>query len=86
MRLWQPILESIWRALKGVLQRDLSQPVHFGSAASVDAFRCHHADAGMPMLLVVPGEERCAVGTRIGERAEALGEARLIFERLELRL
>ena len=52
----------------------------------MDAFRGHHPDAGMAMLLVVPGEEGSAVGACVSERAKARREAGLVLQGLELRL
>ena len=44
------------------------------------------ADPRMAVLVVVVGEERLAEDPGVGDAAEALGEARAVFERLELRL
>src|SRR5450756_438722 len=40
----------------------------------------------MAMLVVVPGEECLAMGTRVLDTAKAFGEIRAIFHGLELRL
>ena len=40
----------------------------------VDALRGHVADARVAMLVVVPGEEHAAMGTRILDAAETRGE------------
>ena len=44
------------------------------------------AEAAVPVLGVVPGEERVAVGAGIVDRAEALREVRPVLQGLELRL
>ena len=44
------------------------------------------ADAGMTVLGVAPSEESLAMGARILDAAEALGEARLVLHGFELRL
>ena len=48
--------------------------------------RRHVTDARMAMAVVVRGEEHLALGTGFFDSAEALREARPVFERLELRL
>jgi hypothetical protein len=50
--LWKPVLEAVWRALEGALQRGLALLAYLGGAAGVHALGCHHGDAGMPVLLV----------------------------------
>ena len=54
--------------------------------AVMDAARRHVADARVPVLGVVPGEEGLAVGAGVGEAAEARGEVRAVLHCLELRL
>jgi hypothetical protein len=54
--------------------------------AVVNAVRGHEADAGVAVCAVVPLEELLAVGARILDAAEALGELGAIFKRFELSL
>ena len=54
--------------------------------AAVDDSGCHEPDAGVMMPVVVPIEKCAAVGTRLYDRAEAIGEIGSILERLEMRL
>ena len=53
-------------------------------AAMVDDCRRQQADAGVVVHVVVPVEQRLAVGARILDRAKAVREARPVFEGLEL--
>ena len=46
--------------------------------------RCHQTNSGMMVVLVVPVEEASTEDFSILDTAEALGETRLIFERLEV--
>ena len=57
----------------------LGQPV-------VDVVGREQAEADVAVLGVVPGEEVLAVGARVLDRAEAVGEIGPVLERLELRL
>ena len=54
--------------------------------AVVDRGRRVLADARVAVVVVVVGEERLAERPGVGDGAEALGEARAVLERLELRL
>ena len=47
-------------------------------------WRRQHADAGMAMVIVVPGEESLAEGVAVLQAAEALGELRAIFHGAKL--
>jgi len=49
----------------------LAQLADLGGVAGMDAFRSHHPDAGMMMLLVVPDEEGRAVGACVSEPKRA---------------
>ena len=50
----------------------------------VDLVRCHQADPGMVMLLIVPIEEPAAEAFGILDAAKALREAWLILQGFEL--
>ena len=52
----------------------------------VDGGRCHQADPGVPVLVVVPVEERPAVSAGVVDVVEPLGELGPVLERLEVRL
>lgn len=80
------MLEAAWRAFVGAFKRSLAQLADLGGVAGMDAFRSHHPDAGMMMLLVVPDEEGRAAGACVSERAKARRKAGLVFQSLELRL
>ena len=54
--------------------------------AVMHLIRGHEADPGVVMVLVVPLEERAAETSGILDAAEAFGEARLVFQRLEVAL
>ena len=57
-----------------------------GGRAVVDRGRRVVADARVPVLVVVVGEERLAERPGVLDAAEALGEGRAVLEGLELRL
>ena len=50
----------------------------------VDHGRGEQSDAGMPMLLVVPGEEKLRMDAAVLDRSEAVGEIGPVFHRAEL--
>lgn len=52
--------------------------------AVMDLIGCHQANAGMMVVLIVPGEEVAAEGFGVLDTAEALGKLRLILECLEV--
>jgi len=52
----------------------------------VDLVRCHQADPGMVMLLIVPIEEPAAEAFGILDAAEVLREAWLILQGFEVAL
>ena len=52
----------------------------------VDLIWCHRADASLVMVFIIPGCEPAAERAGPVDRLEALGEFRLIFQRLELGL
>jgi len=54
--------------------------------AIVNRFRGQKPDSAVAMLAVVPGEEVLTKGTRIFDRAEAVGKSRPILQGLKLRL
>jgi hypothetical protein len=55
-------------------------------ATEVHVGRRHETDSGMPMLVVVPVEERPTELPGVNDRTETLREVGPILERLELRL
>ncbi len=55
-------------------------------AAVMDGVGGHEADAGVAVLVVVPGEELAAERSGVLDRVEAGGEAGPVLQRLELRL
>ena len=59
---------------------------HLLTATVVDVRRRQHADAGMPVLMVVPAHEPAAGGTAVLDGTEALGKLGPVLEGLELRL
>ena len=70
---------------------DLTQDVapgldHLFRQAVVNHMRGEKANAGMVVLLVVPGKERLTESTGFFDTAEALGEIGSILEGFELRL
>ena len=56
------------------------------SLAVVDLIRCHQAETGMVVVLIIPGEEAAAEVLGILDAAEAFGEFRLVFQGLEVGL
>ena len=56
----------------------------FGGGAVVDRGRGVQPDAGVAVDVVVVVEERFAERSRVGDRAEPVGERRAVFEGLEL--
>ena len=56
------------------------------SPTVMDIIGGEHRDSSMSMLGVVPGEEGPAEGGRGGDVIEALGEAGVVLQSLELRL
>ena len=56
-----------------------------GSLAVVNACRCHQAQAGMVVLVVVPGKEVLAETARILNRSEAVRVSRAVLQGLEVR-
>lgn len=69
---------------KGVFHDGVALFVDDRRHAGVHGGRRHVANAGVPMVVVVPGEKRLAEGTRIGQRIEAFRETRPILQRLKL--
>ena len=57
-----------------------------GSGAEVHRRRGHEADAGVAMLVVVPGEELARMRSGVLEAPEACGELGPVLEGFELRL
>src|SRR5450759_3808345 len=55
-------------------------------APVMDLRRGEIGDPGVPVLVVVPGEELLPEGAALLDRAEAVGELRAVLECLELRL
>ena len=67
-----------------MIEGPLSGGVDIVGLAVVDLVRGHEAEAGMVMVLVVPGEEAAAEVLGILNAAEALGELGLVFQGLEV--
>ena len=67
--------ESVVEGLSALLEERLGMAV-------VNAVRSHEADAGVAVGVVVPLEELLAVGTRMLDAGETLGELGAILERL----
>ena len=67
-----------------VIERDLPCGVDGVDLAVVHLVRGHEADPGMVMVPIVPVEELAAETPGILDAAEAFGEARLIFQGLEV--
>ena len=74
VRLWHAVFEAVRCALEGDGQRCLLL-AHLGCTAGVDALRRHQANAGMPVLLVVPSEEHGALGPRIAAGRQQIAVA-----------
>ena len=72
--------------LPGSVKDSLASGNELGRPAMVDSGRGHQIEAGMVVLVVVPGKELLAEAAGIFDRAEAVGEARTVFQGFELRL
>jgi len=68
-----------------VEQHDRTSRVKFVGSPVVNRFRRHHADAGVAMLAVVPGDELLADFACVLDAGEVLGKLRSVLERFELR-
>ena len=72
-------------ALVSAIENDLPFCDELGSLAVVNACRCHQAQAGMVVLVVIPGEEVLAKAARILDRSEAVRVSRAVLQGLEVR-
>ena len=68
------------------LKGGLTLGLYLGSLTGMYYAWGQQTQAGVVVLVVVPGEERLGPGTRIGQAAEESRKARMIFEGLELGL
>ena len=80
------MLEPVRIGQEGGIQSGLADDPQVCCQAVVDAVRCHVGDATGAVLVVVPGEEGLAVGTRVFDAAEARGELGSVLQGFELRL
>ena len=76
-------LEALGRGNEGAVQGCLAEFAQCLSVAVMHGLRRHVADARVPVRRVVPGEERLAVRAGVYDAAEARGEVRSVFHRLE---
>jgi hypothetical protein len=85
-RSWGPVREALGVLGPGVAQDGRACFSPTLCEAVVQVVRREHPDPAVAVLPVVPLEKRAAMGARVFQRAEALGEVRPILEGLELRL
>ena len=71
---------------KGAVESGLTGGMDGIGLSVVDLVWGHQAQAGVVVVLVIPGEERPAERLGILDASEAAGEFRLILERLEVGL
>ena len=71
--------------LEGLIQNDLSSSMDLFGPAFMDAGGRHHANATVPVLVVVPVEVAAAEAPGIFDGTEAFWESGAVFQRLELR-
>ena len=62
------------------VKNDLTLSQDGGGLAEVDRGRTQHADAGVAMFVVVPGEETLAMSAAVLDAAEAVRKIRAVLE------
>ena len=81
---WQAENESFWMGGVSGFQCSSSTGDNVGVVSVVDRCWSEHAEAGVVMVVVVPGEELCTVGQGFVVGCKSIGEIGLVFEGLEL--
>ena len=71
-------------SLKSGVQDGLALDQEIGGLAQMNHGGSHQAQAGVVMFEVVPAEERLTKTTSVFDGAEAIGEARAVFQGAEL--
>ena len=85
-RFWRAADEALRVCLVGLYQDLLAGGMDDVSLAVMHLVGRHQSNTDVVVILVVPGEEAAAEGPGILDAAEALGELRLVFQGLEVRL
>jgi len=83
--LWYDALEPFGKALEGLKEDFLALFLNGLGMAVVKAFRCHHGDTGMMVVLVVPVKEKPTERRGIFDGTESTRKLRAVFQCLELR-
>ena len=83
-RRWRFFDKALRVFTERLVERDLAGGVNGIGLAVMHLVRSHEADPGMVMVPIVPVEELAAETPGILDAAEAFGEARLIFQGLEV--
>ena len=78
--------EPLGMTLVSGIENDLPFGDKLSGLAVVDGCRCHQAQAGMAVLVVVPGKEALAETARILNRSKAVRVSRAVLQSFEVRL
>ena len=85
-RCWCFVDEALWVVAERVIEGVLACGVNGIGLTVVDLVRCHQADPGMVMVLILPIEKVATESFGVLDATEALREARLILEGFEVAL
>src|SRR5208282_1605997 len=81
---WRLFDEALWVFMECLIEGDLTGRVNGIDLAIMHLVRRHQANPRMVMVLIVPIEELTAEASGVLDAAEALWEAWLVLQRLEV--